>query len=64
MACRAGWVAQLVEQRTEKPSGEGRTPFHSVSLRLTKTALNSVLIGDSHLWRKIARVYRCGTELG
>jgi hypothetical protein len=59
-----GWVAQLVEQRTENPSGEGRTPFQSVSLRLTKIAFNPVFIGDSHLWCKIARVYRCETELG
>jgi len=44
-----GWVAQLVEQRTENPSDEGRTPFHSVSLRLTKTAFNPVFIGDSYL---------------
>jgi hypothetical protein len=34
----AGWADQLVEQRTEKPTGEGRTPFHSVSLHFTKTA--------------------------
>ena len=61
---RVGWVAQLVEQRTENPSGEGRTPFHSVSPRLTKTAFNPVFMGDSFLWRKIACVCRCGTELG